>query len=107
MAQIASLLMAVWIAALVRLERDRSAGVSRALWLPAIWLVIGASRPVSLWFGLGPAAETADVYLEGSPFDRALLSGVLVAGFIVLGRRMDRLRGFPQANSALMVFFLF
>ena len=67
------------ILALFRLDRDREEGTSPALWIPVIWMAIGASRNVSEWFATNGAMTSPDQYLEGSPFDRLLFTVLLVA----------------------------
>ena len=104
--QIATVVFAVGILGLFLLDRDRKARVSPALWIPVAWVLIAASRNVSQWLGLAPTMESPDQYLEGSPLDRLILAGLMVAGLMVLARRR-RARTFLRANGPLLVFFFF
>jgi O-antigen ligase len=69
-------------------------------------MFIGASRMVSQWLGIQPL-DAMDVSLEGSPFDRVVLTGLLVAGLIVLAARAERVGAILRANKLLVVFFCY
>ena len=61
----------VFIAWLLRIERQRNPAASHALWLPTLWLFIAGSRAVGLWFNpTGAAGNIA----EGSAYDRFVLN---------------------------------
>ncbi len=60
---------------------------SSALWVPLLWLLIIASRPVSFWFGGSYATIVMERYLEGSPMDRNVYIVLLLLGFVTLYRR--------------------
>ena len=74
---VASVICSLVILTLFVLDRDRNSQVSPALWIPAAWLAIGASRPVSQWLGIASVLESPDQYLEGSPIDRLVSTGLL------------------------------
>lgn len=105
--QVATFVFAIGILGLLMLDRDRESRVSKALWIPVAWVTIGASRMVSQWLGVAPMVELPDQYLEGSPLDRFILTGLLVAGLIILAARGRRTGMFLRANGPLLVFFLF
>src|SRR5437867_10516084 len=104
---IATVVFVLGILCLLRLNRDRKSRISPAIWIPVVWVSIGASRMVSEWFGVAPTLESADKYLEGSPLDRLILTGLLAAGLMVLLARGRRARTFLRANGPLLLFFLF
>lgn len=60
---------------------------SGALWAPLAWMFLAGSRWVSSWLNLGPTFESASDYAEGSPVDRAVFFGLIVAGILILARR--------------------
>src|SRR5437867_1509875 len=96
------------ILALFLLDRDRRYGVSSALWIPVAWVSIGASRMVSQWLaGVTISLESPDQYLDGSPLDRLILTGLLAAGLIVLVVREQRSGAFLRANGPILLFFLY
>ena len=106
MTQIATLVYAMGIAGLFWLNRERNCNASKALWLPVIWLLINSSRPVSVWLRLNPANST-DMYLEGSPFDRNIYLMIVAAGVAVLWGRRSAVTRFLQSNPAIIAFFLY
>lgn len=104
--QIATIVFAVGILGLFLLDRDRKARVSPALWIPVAWVLIAASRTVGQWLGLAPIiTESSDQLQEGSPFDRLILSGLLLVGLMILAARGRRTGAFLRANGPLLVFF--
>jgi hypothetical protein len=50
-AGLATILYWLGILGLFRLNRDETERTSPALWLPVVWLTIGASRSLSQWLG--------------------------------------------------------
>jgi exopolysaccharide production protein ExoQ len=104
----AALVLAVGIAGLFLLDRDRAVRVSPALWLPVLWICLGGSRNVSQWLTAGSAmAVTTDQYLEGSPLDRNILSALIVIGLMVLVARGQRTGEVLRRNVPLLVFFVY
>jgi O-antigen ligase len=103
---VATVACAVLIGGLFWLDRDRATKTSPALWLAVIWMFIGASRMVSQWLGVEPL-DAVDLTLEGSPFDRLVLIGLLSAGLLVLVRRADRVGALLRDNALLVVFFCY
>jgi len=101
---IAAAVFFVGIAGLFFLNRDREATISSALWIPVIWLLIAGSRMVSQWFQ-PQAISTPDQYLEGSPIDRLILTGLLLAGILVLFRRASDVGSLLEANLPILVYF--
>jgi len=71
-------LFGVW---LLRTERRQSAEVSAAVWIPTLWMLLIAGKPLGIWFGGIGTAE------DGSGLDRLVLSGLGLLGIIVLARR--------------------
>jgi O-antigen ligase len=61
---------------------------------------------VSQWLGIEPLDAMAQT-LEGSAFDRLVLTGLLVAGLIVLAGRAERVGALLRDNKLLVVFFCY
>jgi O-antigen ligase len=101
--QTATILCVAGIATLLWLARQPKARVSAAVWIPVTWLFIAASRTCSQWFGLAPATVSADQYVEGSPLDRLVLTGLFIAGMVVLGRRSGRLGALLQKSWPVFI----
>ena len=98
-AGIATLVFAAGILGLFLLDRDPKSHTSKALWIAVIWLSIAGSRSVGQWIGTLHGASITDTtsdasaYTEGSPTDRLVYSGLLLAGLIVLVRRRQEVLG--------------
>jgi exopolysaccharide production protein ExoQ len=78
--------------------------LSSALWIPLIWLLIIGSRSLSSWFG---AQSAGDPQLDGSPLDRWVFLGLIVAGIFVLVNRRVRFSDLVAGNQWLFIFFLY
>ena len=86
---VALILCTIFVLWLLRLDRKCSPDCSIALWLPAIWVLLIASKPLGVWLlRYRSAGET------GSPFDRNFITTLLIIGIIVL---MKRRFSFSQA----------
>lgn len=78
----------------------RKAG-SRALLIPAIWIAIQGSRPVSYWIGAGGG----DV--EGNPVNTFIYVILIASAFIVLSKRGFRWGTAISRNKALFLIYFF
>jgi O-antigen ligase len=105
-AQLATLVFLAGVLGLLSLDRDRARRVSPALWIPVAWVAIAGSRMVSVWLAMAPEVST-DQYLEGSPLDRLILSGLLAAGVAVLIRRGAESGRFLAWNLPLVLLFAY
>ena len=76
---------------------------SAAVWIPCIWLMILGSRAVSQWLDPGATLQSVDDLLEGSPLDRLVYLGLIVAGWLVLWKRRVSWRELLQKNVWLTV----
>lgn len=94
---LALLLCTAFVLFLLRIERRQSQEVSAAMWIPTLWMLLIASKPLGIWFGSTGDAEA------GSPLDRLVLSVLGIAGFLVLGRRQFDWRGALSENRWLML----
>src|SRR2546426_12135347 len=104
---LAAVVCAAGILGLFLLDRDRTSRTSPALWVPAAWLGIAASRDISQWFNTVLVTDSPDQLLEGSPVDRVIYAGLLVAGLVVLVSTRGRARRLLRANWAAPGFFPF
>jgi exopolysaccharide production protein ExoQ len=108
---LATFIVVVGILGLFWLDRDPKVRTSAALWIPIVWLAIAGSRPVAQWlgaFGIGGSSRytTVEQVLEGSPIDRAVYTGLLAIGIVVLLGRTTRVWEILRANK-LILFCLF
>jgi exopolysaccharide production protein ExoQ len=106
MSQIATFVYIVGILGLFVLDRKGTARISKACWLPIVWLLINGSRPVSLWLQIEPR-NLADQSLEGNPLDRNIYLGLIIAGAIVLWGRQTTVVRLLRANPSILLFLVF
>lgn len=95
----------VGVAGLLYLDRDKTLRMSKALWIPTIWLLIIGSRPVSVWLGISPVHVTTEQAAEGSPFDAALFGILLLIGIGVLVSRRKKVAFHLKMNWPCVVYF--
>jgi exopolysaccharide production protein ExoQ len=103
---IATVAYGIGILSLFALDQDPDSRPSRALWLPVLWLLIEASRPVSYWLQMAPPSS-GSAYLEGSPLDRNVFLSLSIIGLIVLIARAHQVSTLLRANRAILLFFLY
>ena len=104
--QLAAIIFAIGIAGLFFFDRDKKVRVSKALWIPTLWLFFCFSRSASQWLGMSPPpADMASVYLEGSPIDRAFFIGLEVAALIMVIGRGRRVGTILLQNWPIWLFF--
>lgn len=92
------------------MDRKKIEGVSKAIWIPLIWMFFSASRYVSQWLNLEAPADTMDtmdIYLEGNPVNAASFLILIVAGIIVLLRRRLNWGELLTKNPWIWLYFVF
>jgi exopolysaccharide production protein ExoQ len=107
---IASIIFAIGILGLFWLDRDKTVRMSKALWIPAVWLFLISSRPASLWLGMSPnlkGVDATEAYVEGSPFDRNVFIFLLLAALAVLVARSGRVGSLLRKNAPILLYFSF
>ena len=88
-------------------NRESMERTSPALWIPIVWLFIAGSRPISLWFVGGHLDDPTNVFLEGSPFDRNILTALILGALIVLFGRQRRLAAVAGTIGPFLLFVLY
>jgi len=73
-------LCTIFVLFLLRLDRKQAPEVSFSLWIPTIWMLHAASKPLGVWFRYG-------ANVEGSILDRIFLSSLLCLCLFMLVRR--------------------
>jgi len=102
---LASVVCFCGIVGLFFLDRDKSVSVSRALWLPVIWIGIVGSRAVSVWLGINQASSDPAQLLDGSPLDRYVFETLLALSIVVLIRRRSRTKAFIWESWPVLLYF--
>lgn len=99
---LALILCLAFVLFLLRLENKQSPDVTKALWIPTIWILYVASKPLGAWFQVSLQNPEA-----GSPLDRAFLTTLtLIALWILVRRGFDWL-GAIKENPWLMILIVF
>src|SRR5258708_12898167 len=97
------------ILSLFFLNRERDEQTVKGVWMPVVWVSIAGSRMVSEW--MAPAimstSNTGGRYLDGSPFDRNLLTILLLVGVVVLLLRGRRVAALLKSNWPILLFFFY
>ncbi len=78
---LALFLCTLFVVGLLCIEQRQSAVRPPALWIPTLWMLLIACKPLGVWFGATGDAES------GSALDRLVLSGIGLVAVIVLARR--------------------
>lgn len=87
---------------LLRFDRRLSSGVSGAIWIPTLWLLSVASKPLAYWFSWsGESTES------GSPLDQVFLVSVLLLGVGVIARRQLNWRKILTENRWVVVLIIY
>src|ERR1043166_3370696 len=77
---------------LLRQEIKEAKDVSMAVWLPTLWVLLIASKPLGVWFQTTGDAD------YGSPLDRMALSVIFLLGIFILLRRQFAIRNLFVEN---------
>lgn len=103
----AAVLCTFFISYVLWTDHKRCPQFSGALWIPQIWMLLTASRPISMWLGLSTPVDVAEVYIEGSPLDRTVYMLLIGAGIVVLTRRRLDWNKLHRQNWWIWLYFLF
>lgn len=103
--QVAAAVYVLLILTLFWCAREPKVRTSTALWIPALWLLINGSRPVSVW--LNPEKKVTAESLEGSPLDAAIYGTLLLAALCALAWRRERTMRILRANAPVLLYFAY
>jgi O-antigen ligase len=92
----------VFVLFLLRLDRKQSPDVSRALWVPTVWVIYIASKPLGEWFQQSSSSPDA-----GSPMDRAFLIVLMLAALLILFLRNVDWAGALKEHPWVMALIMF
>ncbi len=105
--QLALLICILTICYLLWMDRHNSRFVSKAIWIPFIWIFLAGSRYASEWFNLRSPIFSSYSIEEGSPVDRFVFTILILAGLIILVRRRLGWKKIFTQNSLIWLFFIF
>jgi O-antigen ligase len=104
----ATFLCILFILYLFRLDlKHKLGGVSNAIWIPLIWMLIGGSRFISHWLAPGRPISGVESYIEGSPVDRIIFLALILVSFVILSRRRIDWSLILNRNLLIWVYFAF
>src|ERR1700722_2759909 len=104
----ASLICAIGIAGLFFLDKGEKPRVSKALVIPAVWMLLNTTHPLSFWLGMSPQGSyTTEAYVEGNPFDRNVALVLQLAALIVLWGKSAKVKAVLRKNRLILVYFSF
>lgn len=104
---LATVIFVIGIAGLFWLDRDRGVRLSRALWIPTVWLLLTGSRPVSSWLGVSLNGDQASIYEEGNPVDRVFYMGLEAVALIILISRSAQVVPVLRKKWPIVLFFVY
>lgn len=102
----AALICGVLVAFVLIYDVRHTASVSKATWVPLVWVLVLASRPVAQWFDPSAGAFAADP-TEGTAMDRNLLIFLMAAAYIVLARRRIEWGRWVLRNRWVFIYLVF
>jgi len=105
---IASLICVIGIAGLFYLDRGEKARISMAIVIPAVWMILNTTHPLSFWLGMSnQGSYTTEAYVEGNPFDRNVALVLQLAALIVLCGKSAKVGAILRKNPLILVYFSF
>ena len=80
---------------------------SWALWVPLLFMLISASRPIALWFDPTILSALPEDALEGSPADRNFYIFLIISGLLILLKRKANWSLIIRDNLWTLMLFLY
>jgi exopolysaccharide production protein ExoQ len=96
-----------FIFVLFRRDIRERPNVTRALWIPTLWMFFSASRQPTQWLNIVGIPIIGGSLEEGNPLDATVFLTLTVAGLYVLCQRQVNLSEFVQNNQWLTIFFIY
>jgi exopolysaccharide production protein ExoQ len=104
---IALLLCSLFVLYLLRLDARKNPGMSRAVWVPTIWVMCCACKPLGQLFGFSQSEGAALDVEAGSPVDRGVAIILIAFALIILARRRLSWSKVFKDNSWLFLLFFY
>lgn len=105
--KLALLLCIAFIIIIQLLDKKYKEETSWTLWIPTLWLLISASRPIVLWLNPGLSSSMGEDASEGSPYDRIFLIFILISGSYILLKRKLNWPFLIRENFMVFLFFFY
>ena len=104
---VASCVYGAFIAWLFYRHSKEVQGVSRAIWIPFIWIGINSSRSVVYWLSSGTTASEASDVTDGNSIDRTIFLTLLAFAVGTLARRRIHWQAVCGQCKWLIIFYLY
>ena len=104
---LALLLTVGFVTFLLWQDSRQQSNVSKAIWIPLLWMLIIGSRFVSQWLSLLGFSMGTVTLEEGSPIDAAVFFVLIASGLCVLRSRQITLSEIVRSNAWLTAFFVY
>ena len=78
---LASLLNIIFVLSILIIDIREKSDVSPALWIPLLWMINIAARPISYWLFPYPMVATEMELASGDPANRTFLMFLIICGF--------------------------
>jgi len=104
---LALLVYGTGILILLAIDLRRRKDASHALWIPLLWLLVLASRPLSAWFDSSHGLARSAVVEEGNDTDRNFALLLMLLSIVVLVRRGLDWGRVVRNNGWLLAFLLY
>jgi exopolysaccharide production protein ExoQ len=104
---LAACLFVAFILWLFYRDSKNSPKVSKALWIPTVWIGILSSKPVAYWISGNPREFEFSLASEGNAIDRYVSLVLILAGLFVLTRRQIDWRKVWEENRWIWLFYAY
>ena len=105
--RLVSFLTLVFIVFLFWQDTRQRPNVTRALWIPTLWMFLIASQPLTYWLRLAGIPIIGGSFEEGNPIDAVVYLTLTFAGLYVINQRGVSLSEFAQNNQWVTIFFIY
>ena len=103
--RLALLLCTGFVVGLLWVDQRRTWGVvPKVSWVPTLWMLYCASRPVTSWFGTLQSDASVEA---GNPLERAILSLLIALSLLLLAKRRINWSQTFRDNRWLAILFLY
>jgi O-antigen ligase len=104
---LALLLGGIFVVLLLRYDHKISGAQSWAVWIPTFWMIRCASVPFDTWFDIKTYRELGASVESGNPFDRNILSVLILLGLVTIIKRKVDLLSVIRNNKWLFILTIF
>ena len=105
--RLASILTLAFVFYLFRRDSRERPNVTRALWIPTVWVLIITTRAVTTWLGMFGISAGGISVEEGSTIDALVYFTLIAAGLRVLMQRRVSLAEVVRSNQWLCLYLLY